>query len=176
MSAKHWNLLVPNRVADLPPAAQFAAYAIAYLDSAQRLCTVLAHSHKKASFERGAVVLYLAAHAVELFLKGAILRKSPKERFSHDLEHLHSRYETLYPGKHYHLEIPFKSNYPPGISSVEKSNMKALSPPTDQLYRYPSDKEGKSWFGVYSFEAGSFQEELNALRQKFDSLLSAYDG
>ena len=54
--------------------------------------------------------------------------------------------------------------------------MKVLSPPTDQLYRYPSDKEGKSWFGVYSFEAGSFQEELNALRQKFDCLLLAYDG
>ena len=39
MSLKHWNLLVPT------PAAfpeQFAAYAIAYLDSAQRLCDLLA--------------------------------------------------------------------------------------------------------------------------------------
>ena len=35
-----------------------------------------------------------ASHAVELFLKGAILRKAPDERFSHGLEHLQNRYKA----------------------------------------------------------------------------------
>ncbi len=170
MNPKHWNLLVANKVESLSPPDQFAAYAMAYLDSAEKLCRLLARSYRKATYERGTVVLYLAMHSVELFLKGAILRKAPDERFNHDLEHIHNRYNALYPGKRYRLDIPFKSNY------GEIAQAKALSPPIDQRYRYPQDKDGKPWSGIYSFEANSFLGELATLRSSFKRLLNVYQG
>ena len=105
MKRRPRNVLTSNVVRFQQRPEQFAAYALAFLDSAQRLCTILAGSHKKATFERGSVVLHLTAHAVELFLKGAILRKKPEERYSHDhdLEHLHNRYKSLYPARRFQL-------------------------------------------------------------------------
>ncbi len=65
---------------------QFFLFSEAYLDSAKRLCVVLKRSTKKASYQRGCVVIYLTFHATELFLKGAILAKCPKEKLSHDIQ------------------------------------------------------------------------------------------
>ena len=52
---------------------KFLAFCDAYLDSAERLCKVLKRSTRKATYERGAVVLYLTFHSVELFFKACIL-------------------------------------------------------------------------------------------------------
>ena len=87
MNPKYWNLLLSDHLESLSPPEQFAKYSMAYLDSAERLCTLLSISYRKATYERGTVVLYLAMHAIELFLKGAIMRKAPHERFRHNLEH-----------------------------------------------------------------------------------------
>lgn len=170
------NFLTCNLVRSLQPPEQFAAYALAYLDSAQRLCTTLAVSHKRATFERGAVVLYLTAHAVELFLKGAILRKAPTERFSHDLEHLHNRYVALYPARRFWLtKEPFKTEYF-GMDKAEIAKAKQCQPAVDQLYRYPEDKSGKPWIALLGFEASSYAKELTVLRADFERLLSEYGG
>ena len=175
MNKKHWNLLVPTQLASLPLPQQYATYALAYLDSAQRLCGVLARSHRKATFERGAVVHYLAAHSIELFLKGAILRRAAAEKLTHDLDHLHKRYKKLYPEKRYKLENPFQTNYPDGMSSADKRMLKALTPPTDQLFRYPNDRDGNPWIGAHGIQANLFQQQLTTLRQEFEHLLIAYD-
>ena len=114
---RSWNLLTSNRLRDLPRPQQFATLALAYLESAQRLCDDLADSSDGATFERGAVVLYLSAHAIELFLKGAILRKAPNEQFKHDLEHIHNRYKALFPAKRFaFVNMPFTTEYP-GVNS-----------------------------------------------------------
>ncbi len=172
MNRKHWNMLVPSAAAF---SEQFAAYAIAYLDSAQRLCDLLARSHRKATYERGAVVLFLAAHAVELFLKGAIIRKSPDERFSHDLEHLIRRYHALYPGKKFRLEIPFSTELPTGMTAEEKLRVKQLLAPPGELYRYPIDKAYKPWSGAYGVEPNSLSRELAKLRFRLEELLSVHE-
>ena len=176
MKLRRWNLLTCNALRSLPPPEQFASYALAYLDSAQRLCTILAVSSKRATFERGSVVLYLTVHAVELFLKAAILRKAPAERFSHDLEHLHNRYKSLYPAKRFQLsKEPFKTEYL-GMSGAEIREAKQAQPAVDQLYRYPEDKDGKPWIALLGFEANSYAKELAILRSDFERLLSAYGG
>ena len=169
MNRKHWNLLVP---APGPFSQQFAAYAIAYLDSAQRLCDLLARSHRKATFQRGAVVLFLAAHAVELFLKGAIVRKSPDERFSHDLDHLVRRYHALYPHKKFRLEIPFGSEFPAEMTAEEKRQAKALIEAPSELYRYPIDKKYKPRAGAYGIEPNSLARDLAKLRVRLEELQS----
>jgi len=86
MNSEKFNLLTTEHLASLAPCDQYAAYASAYLQSAQILCATLVRSHQEATYEKGNVALYLAAHAIELFLKGAIMRKAPDEKLGHDLE------------------------------------------------------------------------------------------
>lgn len=170
------NLLTCAEIRSKPAALQFAAYALAYLDSAQRLCQVLAGSPRKATFERGFVVLYLMAHAVELFLKGAILRKAPRERFSsaHDLVPLRNRYNNLYPSKRFRFVVPFGTDYT-RLSREQIKAVKGIQTPIDQLYRYPQDRTGESWPGLFSFEANSCLNDIATLRSDFERLLLEYD-
>jgi hypothetical protein len=100
------------QIDNLPIPFQFMAFADAYLDSASRLCKVLSRSTRKRSYPRGAVVLFLAYHAVELFLKAAIVHKYPKEGLHHNVEQLYNRYRALYPGRRYEFDLPFKTEYP----------------------------------------------------------------
>lgn len=171
----HWNLLTCNKVRALPPADQFASFAIAYLDSAQRLCNVLARSPKKATFQRGAVVLYLSSHALELFLKGAILRKAPNERFNHDLVHLYNRYKVLFPSRRFAFtKQRFETKYL-GMTTTQIAQAKVDKPHIGELYRYPKDKAGKSWKALLGFEATTYAKDLAVLRKDFERLLVAYD-
>lgn len=169
MNRRYWNMLTFDSVASLPPAQQFSTFALAYLDSAERLCRTLARSHRKATYARGSVVLYLTAHAVELFLKGAILAKRPNERFGHSLENLHGRYNELYAAKRYHFALPFGVTYD-GLTKREIIAAKSVLPPTDQLYRYPVDKSGRPWPGLFAFEANSFLQLLHSLRADFERI------
>ncbi len=61
-----WNMLVDTEVEPLCVPMQFSVFSDAYLDSAIRLCTVLARSAKKATYVRGSEVLYLTFHAAAL--------------------------------------------------------------------------------------------------------------
>lgn len=149
-----------------PIPLQFLAFAEAYLDSAYRLCNILKRSTKKRTYPRGAVVLYLAFHSVELFLKAAILKKSPSEGLSHDIKQLSNRYRALYPGKKYQLEIPFGTEYL-GFEPPEKL---PTPPPQDQTNRYPIDKKYKEWEGAYGFVPESFLSTLENLKTDFDRI------
>jgi hypothetical protein len=172
-----WNMLVDSEVLALSVPEQFMEFSDAYMDSACRLCTVLALSSRKASYSRGSVVVYLAYHATELFLKGAILHKSPNENISntHDVRDLYNRYKKLYPKKKYDTGLLFRSEEP-DYSGIEPNVVKEIkieinrlekSNPIDQRTRYPQNKEGTPWDGVHGFEASSFLNELKRVRAEF---------
>lgn len=139
---------------------KFCHFSNAYLDSAERLCKVLIRSTRKASYERGAVVIYLTFHSVELFLKAAILQKCPEEYLNHNIEHYEKRYKNLYPAKKYRFEIPFKTTY----YGHEPPEIKNISPPIEQVHRYPTDKDGKEWDGIFAFEPTSFLSDIQAIK------------
>ena len=166
MPTKRWNLLPSEPLTDLPVHRQYFEYADAYLDSADRLCRILAVSPRKASFQRGAVVLYLVQHALELFYKGAILRKKPAERISHGVSKLRARYLSLYPRKDCHVRPTFVSSYE-SLTKEEREYAMKHEPPGDQLFRYPEDKTGTPWFGLHAFEASSFCTEISGLKSEF---------
>lgn len=147
----------------------FAAYADAYLDSAKRLCKVLKVSPRKASYERGAVVIYLTFHSVELFLKAAVLQKAPSEKLNHNIEHYGKRYRKLYPGKIFNFEIPFKTEYV-GFEPPEIEKLKSSEPAKDQMHRYPTDRKGKEWSGVFAFDPVSFLSIIEGLNDDFKRL------
>lgn len=103
-------VLTNSKLMALTPPHQFARMALAYLDSAQSLCQIMENDVDTATYEKGAVVLFLTAHGLELFLKGAILHKSPQETFKHHrIEELHNRYQTLYPQSPYANQITCKA-------------------------------------------------------------------
>jgi hypothetical protein len=77
---------------------QFADLANAYLDSGILLCSEMSNGSFSANFGRGRVVLFLSLHSVELFLKGAILKRSPSAALNtHVVRDLQSTYNELYP-------------------------------------------------------------------------------
>lgn len=147
----------------------------AYLDSVSRLCPVLKRSSRKSNYARGAVVLHLTFHAVELFLKGAILARNPNEDLgTHNIQGLSNRYNNLYLGKKYMFHPPFIGTvqgelskiYGPGnvkkvkifIEESEKKN------PLNQRHRYPGNFEGHPWRGSVGFEPGSCLGEIKTLK------------
>jgi len=162
MKPQRWNLVTHDKLDRLPVHLKYLEYAEAYLDSAQRLCSTLSRSTRKTTFQRGAVVLYLAQHALELFYKGAILKAKPKERFSHGVTTLRARYDSLYPGKAYFVRPLFVSSYS-GLTKEQVAQAKRSQAPADQLFRYPEDKNGTPWEGLYAFEAVSCLREIDAL-------------
>jgi len=175
-----WNMLVDSEVVSLNVSEQFSAFSNAYLDSAIRLCTVLSRSTKKATYARGSVVLYLAFHATELFLKGAILKKAPKDNIltTHNIGNLNNRYKKLYPGKRYQFHLLFTSEEP-DFSNTEPDKVKELKitiaeiekvNPPDQKYRYPQNRKGMPWCGVHGFEPSSFLRELKQLKEQLNDI------
>lgn len=150
----------------LPILDQFIAFSEAYLDAAFRLCKILKLSTRKRSYPRGAVVLFLTFHAVELFLKAAILKKYPKEKLHHNVERLMSRYNELYPEKKFNFEIPFKTEY----IGFEPSDKKPAHPLQDQLNRYPISKNYEIWPGAIAFEPESFLSIIEGLLIDFHRL------
>lgn len=83
----------------MPIPEQLFAFSDAYLQSADILCATLCNSVDRATYAHGAVIMSLTFHALELFLKAAILQKAPMEvfggRMGHDLDHLYKRYSDL---------------------------------------------------------------------------------
>lgn len=166
-----------SEIESLRASLQFLAFSEAYLYSAIRLCTVLAASPAESSYPRGAVVLSLSFHGIELFLKAAILEKVPDEQFGgkvgHDLELLYKRYTNLYPGKKFAFEIPFGTEetelVTPDPSVMEELNLFIAeykrATPADQLNRYPRDIEGKPWVGIYAFEPNMFTIVIEKAQQ-----------
>lgn len=154
---------------------ELLSFSDAYLDSASRLCTTLKRSSRKASYARGAVVLHLMFHAIELFLKGAILERNPKEDLrTHDIQVLSKRYYKLYPGKQFrfHTSLIFTEEVdlcqiygPENVEKIKKFIEESEKDnPLGLRYRYPRKLKGGTWDGSVGFEPGSCLVEIKALK------------
>lgn len=162
------------QISNLTMPCQFAAFADAYLDSAARLCKALKRSTRKTSYPRGAVVLFLVHHAVELFLKAAILQKSPNENLynNHNINHLEKLYCSLYPGKKYDFDVPFSKTVDLGLEPPEIPKQKTSKSVLNQAYRYPIDNKGNEWHTIFSFDPVSFLPVIDRLQADFNRLQS----
>lgn len=162
------NKMVGNwEIVQRPIPEQFLAFSEAYLDSAYRLCKVLKISTRKRTYPRGAVVQFLTFHAVELFLKAAILHKCPNEGLHHDVVHLTNRYKALYPGKKFNFDVPFKAA---SYIGFEPSEIKPIKMPQDQLNRYPINKDFEVWEGAIGFKPESFLIVIERLQYDIDNI------
>ena len=155
------NLSSPEHFADL---------AYAYLDCSILLCSEMSKKSFSATFSRGRVILFLSLHSVELFLKGAILKRSPSAALNtHALRDLQSTYNKLYTEDRFRWELPFKTEYL-GFTAREVKAMLKKERPLDQMYRYPSDSKGNPWRGIIGFEAKDFLSKLENIKEDFGRL------
>ena len=156
---------------------QLFAFAQANLESAESLCLKLTAETAAATYAHGAVILSLTFHSLELFLKAAILQRIPAEKFGgrsgHDLTHLSKRFSDLYPEKEMSFHIPFMRQLPDTqgldpevieelIACVRAQEKKM---PEDQLHRYPTGVDGKTWNAGFGFEPNSFLVTIHQLQR-----------
>ena len=154
---------------ELRESQQLFAFSRAYLKSSIALCSRIQRLHRVPRYPEATVVLFLARHAVELFLKGAIIARSPKARLDHDLERLKSKYDQLYHGAQFSWTLPFTTEYP-GMTPAEISKAKKHTPPGEQVYRYPIDKAGAKWTDIFALEPRTFQRDMLAVGKEMTSL------
>ncbi|QBQ53076.1 hypothetical protein [Nitrosococcus wardiae] len=149
---------------------RFFTYAEAYLGAANAMCQQMVQDPASGKWSNAAVVLMLAAHAVELFLKGAILARETLNiswNRGHNLHELAADYRSHFPEPSFNWDIPFQGEFPVGFSEAEIDAFRKEIPAPSILYRYPVQKGGDEWQGLYGFEANSFLLLLIELKHDF---------
>ena len=103
-------------------------------------------------------VAYQLYHALELFVKYAILKKTGKIKHIHDFSKLFSEYYSLYPDDEYRIEHPFdfisyeSCELNIGEQEIYEKHISQFKPEImDQHLRYPPDEKT----GGFSYKIGS---------------------
>lgn len=156
-------------LAPLDISAQFFAFSRLYLRSSLVLCAALGRLRSKPLYPAAAVVLYLAQHAVELFLKGAVLARAPQEELHHKLEDFKRKFDALYPEPRFAWSLPFQTEYI-GLTPEQTVEAKKRRVLIDQIYRYPVDTTGTLWPDAFAIDQKSLMQELRQLARTLNRL------
>jgi hypothetical protein len=143
---------------------EFLTMAIAYLEIGR--VAVIADTNFKHVDEYENAIAYQMFHAVELFYKYMIKKKTGKAPRIHKLKELEKEYQKLYPSSDYRIDHPFKfDNYQPcelneGELELFQKHIEQFKPDfMDQHLRYPRDHRT----GGYSFSLNSSSfEKMNS--------------
>jgi hypothetical protein len=133
--------------------------ALGYLQSAKLLCILLGEHPNELSWPRASVVCFCYQLAVELFLKSCILHRIPAiEKCSHDISKLKKEYSRLYSQQEFHFETPYDISLDDldELFGVQVAHVEDFERKHDQVFRYLSDKMGRSPKGIYVFAPGSW--------------------
>jgi len=145
----------------------FYDLSLAYLDTSIVAIRQMVYGSFFPRFSHSRVVLSMAYHSTELFLKGAILRAAgKKKRGGHDLKTLYEEFSNLYPEAEFQFDLPFSIEYL-GFTPEEVAEMRKKEPPQDQIYRYHTDLSGEKWEGLHGFEPEHFLDSLYLLQEAF---------
>lgn len=165
-------MIVDSEIRHLPVPERHFAYACAYRNAADAFCKQVADDHELCIWPNAAVVLLLAAHAVELFLKGAIYLRDPATEIEHHcIDGLIEEYLKHYPEPSFAWDIPFKTEYL-GFTESEIQAIKKKAPVPSILYRYPFDKGGKEWNTIIGFDPNAFLLILDRMKSDFSRIES----
>ncbi len=150
---------------------RYIEYAKAYLQASTDMCLRMKDNVSNRTWPNACVVMMLAAHSVELFLKGAILVKEPKADFVHHrLEALEVSYRVAYPNSEFRFDVPFKTEQL-GMTETEIEALKKDYPLPSILFRYPVRKPGDEWEGFHGFDPQGFLCILDSLSEDYGRVL-----
>jgi hypothetical protein len=133
--------------------------ALGYVQSAKLLSVFLGESPNELSWPRASVACFCYRHAVELFLKSCILhRLRAIERCSHEVSVLRKEYLRLYPEPEFYFETPYDISLDDldELFGVQVALVEDFERKQDQVFRYLSDKQGRSPRGMYVYSPGGW--------------------
>ena len=163
-------MVTDSEISHLTVPQRFFEYAHAYRNAASALCFKMTSEDAACTWPNAAVVLLLAAHATELFIKGAILCRAPTAIIEHHrIDELRAEYRKHFPEQSFEWEIPFKTEYP-DIAEAELDALKKNTPIPSILYRYPVARGGNEWNGAFGFEPHSFLALLEQVSRDFERI------
>jgi hypothetical protein len=147
----------------LPADERLRKLAIGYLESGKVLSIHLGNNPVELTWPRMAPAWWCYWHALELFIKSCILHREPVERCDHNIGGLVKQYARLYPG------VEFRFHRMPDLRELEESlggpfaDVEEFERKPDQVFRYLSDKQGRSPKGVYGASPASCLSLLEQL-------------
>ena len=176
----------------LDPSERFFILARAYLEASTVLCEAMLHEKYKPRFTNSRVILHLCHHAFELFLKAAIMTRTPPSAAAssrrspaatatsrrrsrspintHSLYSLYEKYQKIFGDPQFEFSVPFGLEaIPPAELSpaMAEKYFKEL----DQRYRYTLDQSLKTFSGIEGFLPDSFLGQLKDHCREFDRLI-----
>lgn len=161
------------QIAHVSESQRFVLYAKAYLQSSVALCREMIDKESHRTWPNASVVLLLAAHSVELFLKGAILSRDQSAKIGHHrISALVERFQALFKEPEFEFDIPFRTVYS-GFAEVEIEALKKTEPMPSIMFRYPVASPGVEWLGLYALEPMNFVEILTTLEAAYDRIGNA---
>lgn len=156
--------VVDDNVGDYTKPELFFRLALAYADSSHQIVRSMLAGDLPQTFAHAQTTHFLFAHAVELFLKGAILKSTDAIETHHHLQLLYNRYRNLYPKK--------KFDFTGRIVETVEENPKS---PHSEFPRYPVDSEGNVWEGYNAYTLETWLTETEHLREDFERLIPQID-
>lgn len=163
------------QISGLSVSRMYIEYADAYLTASGDMTARMLKPREKCTWPNACVAMLLAAHSLELFLKGIILTKSPSEALaSHRLTDLEKRYQELFPEPTMHFELPFRTEYL-GITDAEIEILKKDEVVPSILFRYPVRSPCVEWEGIHSFDPKQFLIILEQVEKDYARVISHLD-
>ena len=146
---------------------RYLDFANAYLQASEDVCRRMASNASEKTWANASVALMLAAHSVELFLKGMLLSKGNSNSWGHSIDSLYDTYQANYPEDEFSFHCPFVTEYL-GMSDEEINRAKKKSKnQASVVFRYPVSRPQVEWDGIHGFEPERFLEELESLKTTF---------
>jgi len=145
--------------------------ALGYVQSAKLLSVFLGENPDQLTWPRASVACFCYRHAVELFLKSCILLRIPAiGKCSHDISFLRREYLRLYPGEEFYFETPYDISLDDldKLFGVQIALVEDFERWSDQVFRYLSDKKGRSPRGLYVFGPGGWVSLHERLESDID--------
>ncbi|MBW2187768.1 MAG: hypothetical protein JRG71_15715 [Deltaproteobacteria bacterium] len=154
---------------------RYFEFAISYLKASEDVCRRMKTANEENTWSNASVALMLAAHSVELFIKGALMVRGYQDAWGHTIDHLYDKYKVTFPEKCFCFDCPFVTEYL-GYSSEEIEKQKNVKrPQASVVFRYPLNKPGLEWDVIHGVDVSGFSSELTELKHDFNRLKKLFN-
>lgn len=160
MEPEKRTTVVDDNIGDYSKQQLFFRLAVAYGDASRRLFDSMLEGSLAQSFCHAQAGHFLLDHAVELFLKGAILAANKPIDNTHHLDQLHNLYCKLYPKRIFRF-----------TGDIAETVRHDTSSPHSKFPRYPIDTDGNLWGGYNAYTLETWKKEAESLCEDFGRLI-----
>ncbi|MBR8296920.1 hypothetical protein KDW63_22275 [Burkholderia cenocepacia] len=163
-----------DEIADMQAWERSFWLARAYMEASLCLCQSMLDGGFSSQYSSSRVVLHLARHGVELFLKGALgVFSKDGVPATHDLSHLYSKYKTTYPDPIFDIDVPARFLLSANFDLFQ-DELRAFHATLDQRHRYATDRQGKTFATKEEFDPAEILNELQSLDRQQKIIEWAY--